>query len=349
MTRRPEKPHLEWKMVRGRLTPRHRVTWTEGGKRREKVVTLEWNDDPQELDRLYWQCERGEHSSQKPKASTMSWKALVVAWRKDQRIQKKLADSTKASYRRTMDALLEKNADKDVRDTTRQHVRAIHDRLADKPRKADHMLQVIRLLWNFGREVLDWPLGENPASAIELYGSQREFLPWPEWMVSAIHSAPIDVQTTVELILGTGQRPNAAINMRHDDFAGEEMEVMDEKGRQRWKVYCPSRLRSFIASQPKRGAYVLAKNLTQAKGYDAIENQFRRWRTSLGDHARPYSLHGLRKLAIIELAEAGCADAEIQAVTGQSSKMVAYYRKLASKGKLSRMAQQRRDQNRNET
>lgn len=349
MTRRPEKPRLEWKMVRGKLIPRHRVTWTEGGKRREKVVTLDWKDDPQELDRLYWQCERGEHAGQRPKAAQMSWHALVQAWRKDQRIQKRLSETTKVSYRRTMDSLLEKNADKDVRDTTRQHVRAVHDKLSETPRKADHMLQVIRLLWNFGVKKLDWPLGENPASGIELYGKQREYLPWPDWMVSAVSSAPIDVQITVELILGTGQRPNAAISMRHNDFDGEEMEVLDEKGKKRWKVYCPERLRTFIAALPKRGAYLLAKNLTQAKGYDAVERQFRSWRSVLGDKAQPYTLHGLRKLAIIELAEAGCGDAEIQAVTGQSAEMVAYYRKLADKGKLSRMAQKRRDQNRNKT
>ena len=155
MTRRPEKPRLEWKTIRGKEVPRHRVTWTEGGKRREKVITLDWKGDLEELDRLYWLCERGEHPAQKPAAPATSWLALVTAWRSDPRIQRKLSDGTKRSYRRTMDALLEKNADKDLRRTTRQHVRAIHDRLADTPRKADHMVQVIRLLWNYGKTKLD--------------------------------------------------------------------------------------------------------------------------------------------------------------------------------------------------
>lgn len=55
----------------------------------------------------------------------------------------------------------------------------------------------------------------------------------------------------------------------------------------------------------------------------------------------PYSLHGLRKLAIIELAEAGASDAETQAVTGQTAETVGYYRKRANRRRLSKAAQKR--------
>ena len=53
-------------------------------------------------------------------------------------------------------------------------------------------------------------------------------------------------------------------------------------------------------------------------------------------------LHGLRKLAIVRLVEAGCSDAQIQAITGQSAEMVAYYRKLASRKVLSHEALEKR-------
>lgn len=349
MTRRPEKSNLEWKNVGGVEAPRFRITWTEGGKRRERTITLDWKGDPQELDRLYWLCRSGKHESQKAAAPAMSWKALIVAWRTDARIQKKISAGTKASYRRTMDAILEKNAEKDVRHTTRQHVRAIHSALADTPRKADHRVQVIKLLWNFGKDVLDWPLGENPAAKIELFGKTREFEPWPEWMIKALSNAPQDVQVAAELMLGTGQRPSAAFAMRFDDFQGDEMWVLDEKNDDRFKVFCPARLKAFVATAKRSGAHLLAKNLTQAKGYDAVEKQFRKWRDTLGEKAKPYSLHGLRKLAIIELAEAECSDAMIQAVTGQSAEMVAFYRKKADRLRLSKAAQNRRDQNKNRT
>lgn len=153
--RRIERPRLAWKKVRGRLVPVHRKTWTEHGKRRERTITLDWKNDPRELDRLYWAAESGNHPSQQPAEPAMSWRALVVAWRSDPRVQKRLSAATKASYARTMESLLDKNAAKDVRKTTRQHVRAIHDKLAETPRKADHMVQVIRLLWNYARTKLD--------------------------------------------------------------------------------------------------------------------------------------------------------------------------------------------------
>lgn len=341
--KRIDLPRLQWKRVRGKVVPVHRSTWTDNGQRRERTITLDWRGDPERLTMLYWQCESKRHPAQAPAEPAMSWRALVVAWRSDPRVQKRLSAATKASYARTMESLLDKNAAKDVRKTTRQHVRAIHDKLSETPRKADHMVQVIRLLWNYARTKLDWPIGDNPAAGIELYGKSREFEPWPEWMVNALASATDDVRTFAEIMLGTGQRPGAAVLMAWDDFSGDWMTVTDQKADQRLDVFCPPRLREFVASLPKRGRHLLAKNLTEPKGYDAVERQFRAWREGLGPKAAPYTLHGLRKLAIVQLAEAGCSDAEIQAVTGQSTAMVAFYRKKASRKRLSRAAQERRE------
>ena len=349
MTRRTVMPNLEWKAVNGKDVPRYRHTWTEGGKRRERTITLAWKDDPEELDRLYWDCRRGDHPKQKAPAPQYSWQALVIGWRKDAVVQRRLSNSTKVSYHRTMDALLLKNADKDIRHTTRKHIRDILATLAQTPRKADHMVQIIRLLWNFARKELEWEIGDNPAADVALFGKTREFEPWPDWMVKEVTTAPPDVQAVVELILGTGQRPNAALMMRHDDFNGKEMWVRDEKANERFMVACPDRLRLFVASRAKKGAFIFAKNLTEPKGYSIIEKHFRKWRKTLGERANPFSMHGLRKLAIIQLALAGCSDAEIQAVTNQSAATVADYRKKANRYPLSKAAQDKRDQNKNGT
>jgi len=51
----------------------------------------------------------------------------------------------------------------------------------------------------------------------------------------------------------------------------------------------------------------------------------------------------------VNLAEAGCSDAEIQAVTNQSAEMVAFYRKRADRKRLSAAAHRRRGQNKNES
>ncbi|RVV99725.1 hypothetical protein EKE94_03330 [Mesobaculum littorinae] len=339
---RISRPRLNWRWVRGKWEPYHRVTWSEGGKQRCREIKLDWRGDAQELDRLYWLAQAGQHQAQ-ARPSRYTWRECIEAWRRDKvRGAGKVKATTRASYQRPMDAIMEKNGAKDMRKTTRQAVRGAVGKLSDTPRKASRYAQTVSLLWTYARRELDWPLGENPASGLAYYKPARAFEPWPEWMVEKLEEAPASVRIAAQLILGTGQRPSAAITMRRDQFSGEWMSVHDEKGDQWLEVYCPPRLRAFIQDQPVRGSHMLAKNLTEPLGYHAIEKAFRSWRSTLGERAAPYSLHGLRKLAIVELAEAGASDAEIQAVTGQSAEMVAYYRSRASRRRLSKAAQERR-------
>ena len=343
------KPNLTWKWESATWKPYYRVTWTEGTKRRERAIRLNWQGDPQKLDSEYWKARGGSHPKQTAPAQ-YTWKELVIEWRSDPRVQGKLAASTKVSYRRTMDTILEKNATKDTRRTTRKGLRKKHTAMADVTRKADKYVETVRLLLNYAAFKLDWPMGPNPASNFDFYGAQKAIEPWPAWMVRALDTAPEAVRTTAMLILCTGQRPGAAVAMTHNQFQGEYMTVLDEKADTLFEVFCPEDLRTYLADVPKRGKHVLAKNLTQPIGYDAVEKSFRTWRKKMGRaDALQYSLHGLRKLAIVTLAEAGCTDAEIQAVTNQSAEMVAYYRKRASRKTLSRAAQTRRGQSGNES
>jgi len=339
---RIQKPRLTWKWSPSKEAwePYHRVSWIEGRKRKQKAVLLKWGGRAEELDRLYWACEAGRHEKQKV-TSDYTWAKLIIAWREDPRIQMKLADSTKKTYRRDMDRIMLKNGDKDVRSTTRQAVRAAHDMLSPTPRKADKILATLSLLWNYGRNKLDWPIGENPAEGIEHFGPQREYEPWPEWMIGKLDTAPQNVQTLATVILNTGQRPGAAVEMRFDHFNSEWMKVLDEKRGEYFEVFCPEALQAFVQNMPRAGKYLLAKNLTEPVGYDAVEKDFRKWRNGMGEEAKPFALDGLRKLAIVRLAESGWSDAEIQAATNQSPEMVAYYRKKASRKILTKSAAKR--------
>jgi len=125
------------------------VTWVESGKRKERAVLLNWEGSAEKLDQLFWECESGRHEKPKPTAPKYTWGNLVKEWQSDPRIQKKLAVSTKVSYARDMNRILDKNAEKDVRKTTRQGLRRAHNSLADTPRKADKYLATVSLLWNF--------------------------------------------------------------------------------------------------------------------------------------------------------------------------------------------------------
>lgn len=48
--------------------------------------------------------------------------------------------------------------------------------------------------------------------------------------------------------------------------------------------------------------------------------------------------HGLRKSAVVFLLEAGCTDAEVSAITGQSRQMVEHYARQVNQRKLAAAA-----------
>jgi hypothetical protein len=83
-------------------------------------------------------------------------------------------------------------------------------------------------------------------------------------------------------------------------------------------------LAPIIAAIPKRSVFVL----TSSNGTPWTQDGFR---TSWGRMTERLKLpdglvfHGLRKSAVVMLLEAGCTDAEVSAITGQSRQMVEHY------------------------
>jgi len=341
-------PYVCRKSVRGKSRNFYRITWLENGKRRERYVPLPDDRDTPEFATAYWAIRSGK-AAPEPKAR-YSWQNLITAYR-SHRKYRALAPGTRRKYDPVIEAILEKNAAKDLRQVTRQQVRAVHQKYAETPRKADLYLQVVSLLYNFARKTLDWPV-ENPAEGIELYGPQKQHQPWPPWLQDAWVKACIDLNETRMLTAfwlgtGTGQRPGDLTAMEWDHFDGEYMKVVQDKTEARLTIWCPKRLRAHLSSLRRTGRYVLPKNLTQPLTYSQLEKDFRRVRAALGEKAAPYSMHGWRYVAAVELAEAGCSDAEIQSVTGHKAlEMVQKYRRAAAQQALSKQAGQRRDRHR---
>ena len=323
----------------------YRLTWTENGKRKERYIPLPQDPGSEEFAVAYWKIRSGKTQVDRPARYT--WADLIKRY-KLSRKYRELSDGTKKGYNRVLDALVEKNGKKDPTVVTRAEIRAIHEKYADTPRKADSNLQVMSILFNFARHELDWPCG-NPTEGIKLFGAQREFEPWPAWLqkawVNACQSLGADrALLAYHLGVGTGQRASDLLAMEWAHFDGEFMDVVQEKTGSRLSIYCPASLRAFLASVPRKGRYVMAKNLTEPLTYAALEAEFRKVREKIGDKAKPFSMHGWRKLAAVQLAEAGASDAEIAAVTGHKAMaMVQHYRKGAGQKALSKRAQKLRE------
>jgi len=339
--RRQRKPNVSIRNGK----PYYRITWAEGGRRRERFIPLPPNEHRPEFDRAYWAIRSGT-APELQTAPRTSWAALIRSYRASS-AYRRLKPGTRSKYNAVIEALLEKNGDKDVRKVTRAQIRAIHEKYADRPRKADHQVQVIRLLLNYAKNELDW-IPVNPADGIKLFKAQKEWQPWPEDLQKAFvracqHLGDDVMLTAFHLGTGTGQRPGDLCGMRWDHYDGEYVSVVQDKTAARLWIYCPAALRAHLDALPKRGAYLLPKNLTEPLGYDALERRFRKVRAEVGRAAEGYVMHGWRYTAAVALADAGASDAEIQAVTGHKTlAMVQKYRSGARQKRLSRAAQERR-------
>lgn len=332
--KKPDLPYLEFKTVKG-----HGYIYFRRGKIR---VRLPDNPDSEEFMREYWAIRSGRKS--RPVKTT--WNALITGYYQSPEFQSK-APGTKANYRRHCEAIREKNGEKDVRRFRRKNAIAARDSLADTWSKANERLAVLSILLKRAVD-LEW-IDRNPASDIpKLRGGEYEA--WPDAKLDAFerycdrHDKSL-ARTVYELCVGTGQRLGDCCKMAWDDFDGEFMAVAQEKTGLKIWIYCPDRLQRYLATLPRTGRHILAKNLTEPIGKRAAQKAVEDVREALGLMHGSTRLvpHGWRYTAARLLAEAECTDSEIQSVTGHKTlAMVQKYRAQANQRAASKRAQERR-------
>lgn len=330
--KRPDLPYLEFKTVKGR-----EYIYFRKGKFRRR---LPGNPDSEEFSIEYWATRNGQR--RKPVKTT--WNALIVSYYGSPSF-KTLSKGSQANYRRHCEAIREKNGDKDMRTFRRKHALAARDALQETWSKANERVAVLSVLCRHAVD-LEW-IERNPVTDIEKL-SGGEYEPWPEAKLRAYEKASGEqdtARTVYELGIGTGQRLGDCVKMMWADFDGEFMAVAQEKTGEKVWVYCPARLRAYLEAIPKRGAYILAKNLTQPLGKRQVQAAVEAVRDDIGVMRGAQRLvpHGWRYTAAVQLAEAGCSDAQIQAVTGHRTlAMVQKYRARADQKRQSKRAQEKR-------
>lgn len=333
--KKPDLPFLEVKTVKG-----HVYNYFRKGKTR---VRLPDNTDSEEFAREYWAARSGKRR----KPVTTTWNNLIISYYKSPEFRSK-SKGTQANYRRHCEVIREKNGDKDMRGFRRKHAIAVRDALQDTWSKANERISVLSILCKHAVD-LEW-IDRNPVQDIaKLEGGEYE--PWPETKLLAYERCCDDLKSTTariayELAIGTGQRLGDCTRMQWDDFDGEFMAVVQEKTGTKIWVYCPKRLRDYLAALPRTGKYILAKNLTEPLGRRRVQSEIEKVRDAIGVLSGEHRLvpHGWRYTAAVQLSEAGCTDAEIQAVTGHKTlAMVLKYRRQADQKQASKRAQERRE------
>jgi len=308
-------------------------------RRAGAYVRLPNDPDSPEFDAAYWEIRSGKVQ---PTLRT-TFENLIVSYYQSPKY-KNLGERTKMEYRRTLELIREKNGTKDFTALRRRDVIAARDTYADTWRKANAMVEQLSILASHAIE-LEW-ITNNPAQGIpKLKGG--EYSPWPEERQAAFVRYCERHELHTELMafylgIGTGQRIGDIVKMEWAHFDGDYMEVTQEKTGVRIWVYCPTRLKDHLNNAPRKGRFIFAKNLTEHIAKRQVQKLVQGVREKIG--ALDFVIHGWRYTAASELAEAGCSDVEIQAVTGHRSLgMVQKYRSQANQKLLSKRAQNRRN------
>jgi len=145
-----------------------------------------------------------------------------------------------------------------------------------------------------------------------------------------------------ELALYTGQRLGDVLDMHMSRIQDKTVSVRQEKTDKFLRIPLHRELMPIVEECRQRGSLFL---VSRVDGTQFTVDQFHAmWGREMARsetkriRAEGYVFHGLRKSATVKLAEAGCTNKQIQAVTGMSLPMIEHYSKEADQLQLAKEA-----------
>ncbi|MDG4560687.1 MAG: tyrosine-type recombinase/integrase [Candidatus Competibacter sp.] len=316
----------------------HRKTWAEGRRTRIEGTPFRADGLP---DEEWWCAYRKLSGGEVGKPEAGSFKALIKAYRASPE-WKALADKTRSEADRYLDRIEEIWGAHSARAVESHHVFALRDRFAETPAAANLMIRVLSALLTWG--VPRGFLKVNPCLGVRglMLKGGKPYEPWSWEAIELFRSvAAPEMWWAAALGLYTGQRQGDVLAMRWDDVARDLISVEQSKTGKRLWIPIHARLREVLEGVPRRSEFIL----TGERGGAWTEDGFRSvWGRQLNDERlavlrrRRLVYHGLRKSAVVMLLEAGCTDAEVAAITGQTRDMVEHYAREVNQKRLAAAA-----------
>ena len=324
--KRPDLPHLQVKTVKGR----EYCYFRKGGH----YIALPHYSEPSFL-MAYHDAKTGRPAP--PKSQT--FERLILKYKQSPKFSA-LKPRTKADYHKALDYLLDIVGKDNPADMIRIDV--IEAQMANRHRArfANEVVGQLSRLFEFGINQ-GW-LINNPAKGVEKIKTGDGHKPWPSDLIEAYRAKATGRDLLFfELCLGTGQRVQDVLDMRWSDVEDSGINVRQNKtGAELWIPFTP-RLSGVLGTAPKSGLWIVSGEHGKKVHYNTIEQRFRAIRKAV--KGQGYVMHGLRYTAAHELAQAGCTDAQIAAITGHKSlEMVAKYSRKAGQKVLAQQAQDKR-------
>lgn len=243
-----------------------------------------------------------------------SFGALCALYRQSPEF-KQLAPATQFIYRRAMD-LLEPHRDKPVASMKRRHVLEARDANAHRPGIANQLIKTISRLLAFAVDREFGGVEVNVASRVPRLKNGE----WKRWtdeaLKIAIDGMPEQLRRPLIFALYTGQRLGDCLAIRWSAYDGQGLHLVQEKTAAPLYIPCHRALKAELDTW-KSASRVAVTILANSRGQPWTRRGFeRQWTHAKRRLDIQFTFHGLRKTAAAKLAEAGCSDREIMAITG---------------------------------
>lgn len=214
----------------------------------------------------------------------------------------------------------------------RAHVaEVVNNRLGSRNGTRNGFLAVFGVLHSYAVGLDLAEQGASPTKHIKPFKT-GEHEPWPEELLVAGLQAPHDrTRLAIALLYYTGQRIGDVVRFRWNWIQDGYLRFTQQKTGKAMEVRLHSALLAELAATPRRGLTIICNVDGQPMTDQVIRRELKAFGAQHGEQVVP---HGLRKNAVNALLEAGCTEFEVQAITGQSARMVAKYAKRVSQRKL---------------
>jgi integrase len=272
-------------------------------------------------------------------AGTIS--ALIVSYYASP-VFRDLKASTQANRRNILERFRKDYGDLPVKGLTRAVIDKIMGAKANTPMAANNFLKVLRLLLDHA--IAQNMLMANPTIGVKRYRTKSTgHHTWSEEEIAtfqARHPSDTRAGLALALLVNTGQRRGDVVRMGWQHIRkGDLIAVRQEKTNTPLMVPIHPDLMQMLKSQPRQNLTFLMTERGASFTSAGFGNWFRDRCNEAG--LKHCSAHGLRKAAATRLANIGCTNEQIKAITGhRSDSSLAPYTRAADQERLARQAMQ---------
>jgi integrase len=265
--------------------------------------------------------------------------ALIAEYTKSPEWQR-LASTTREGWARYFARVEEKWGGLRVASVEPRHVLALRDKFAATPASANQLLGALSSMmsWAVPRGWIRF----NPCLGVKKLKGGAPYKPWSWEAITLFNKvARAELRHAAGLALYSGQRKGDVLRMRWSDIRDGLIAVEQMKtGKKLW-IPMHTELKRILAEVPHRCESILTSNRGEAWTSHGFGTA---WQRQMAEaalaplHREKCVFHGLRKSAVVMLLEAGCTDAEVSAITGQTRDMVVHYAQAVNQRKLAAAA-----------